>query len=67
MSLNTYCRSVDTFWGDFIEGLFLNWGAVTSSIFRQCKTNSSWDCGRICATDTPGCGGEIHFKQVLPM
>lgn len=50
-------------WRDFIEGLFLNWGGVTSSIFRRCKANSSWDCVRICATDTPGCGGEIHFKQ----
>ncbi len=64
MSLHANSCPGVTFLGDFIKGLFLNWGRVTSSIFRRCKANSSWDCVRICATDTPGCGGEIHFKQV---
>lgn len=51
-------------WRDFIEGLFLNWGGVTSSIFRRCKANSSWDCVRICATDTPVAVGRFILSKV---
>ena len=67
MSLNANCHSVATFLGGFYRRVISQLGWGNSSIFRRCKANSSWDCVRICATDTPGCGGEIHFEQELPI